>query len=126
MRNLYFNNTKIYNQMTENPLWLPKAPLPTNDDLLGCKLEAVRDVVILELSFRILQNLHPNPTPNSSSPDSKRPRKMQRNTVISSGLLGACRQTVSKYSKINKGHQKIAMIIIITEDYSDLDDYAHI
>ena len=51
---------------------------------------------------------------------------MQRNTVISSGLLGARRQTVSKYSKINKGHQKIAMIIIITEDYSDLDDYAHI
>ena len=29
-------------------------------------------------------------------------------------------------SKINKGHQKIAVIIIITEDYSDLRDYAHI
>ena len=71
------------------------------------------------------------PKPNSiglipSSPYSKRPRKMQRNIVISSGLLGARRQTVSKYSKINKGHQKIAIIIIITEDYSDLDDYAHI
>ena len=60
MRNLYFNNTKIYNQMTENPLWLPKAPLPTNDDLLGCKLEALHYVVI--------QNLPPNPTPLAKYP----------------------------------------------------------
>ena len=46
--------------------------------------------------------------------------------MISSGLLGARRQTVKAYSKIIKGHQKIAVIIIITEDYSDLRDYAHI
>ena len=31
-----------------------------------------------------------------------------------------------KHSKIIRGHQKLAMIIIINEDYSDLSDYAHI
>ena len=28
--------------------------------------------------------------------------------------------------KYIRGHQKLAMIIIFTEDYSDLSDYAHI
>ena len=37
--------------------------LPTNDDLLGCKLEAVHDVAILDLSIHILSILPPNPTP---------------------------------------------------------------
>ena len=41
-------------------------------------------------------------------------------------FIGCTQANSSKYSKINKGHQKIGMIIIITEDYSDLDDYAHI
>ena len=31
-----------------------------------------------------------------------------------------------KHSKIIRGHQKLAMIIIITEDYSDLSDYVQI
>ena len=37
--------------------------LPTNDGLLGCELEAVHDVVVLDLSLYIRQYLPPNPTP---------------------------------------------------------------
>ena len=41
--------------------------LPTKDDLLGCKLEAVHDVAILDLSLRIL-SIYPQtqlPWPNT-------------------------------------------------------------
>ena len=45
------------------PSLASEGTLPTNDGLLGCELEAVHDVVVLDLSLRIRQYLPPNPTP---------------------------------------------------------------
>ena len=45
------------------PSLASEGTLPTNDGLLGGKFKAVHDVVILDLSLCILQNLPQNPTP---------------------------------------------------------------